>query len=900
MDSSALDGVPQYMVRKARVVTGSDDPAELRSFVLANVDQPDEFWATEERAQAFAMSRSNSLVQDTMYKLGQAPRSVLHQLGISPSAAASLQLARSLSAPSRAAMLPSPSADMDAVLVPVPEDEDLWNLMPVPEDDDLVDLDEVAQHGAASSRWKTVGHLIRAAVRLGLKKGSKAPSTEFGELADAITSCKDLRAALDNRQASLAQALRQSQERGEEDWLKQLDAGDFIEVLIPNTEPSTHNGVSVYSVAPETLEHAERGRVQDWISGSIQSTIRSGRRVVEIEMRFDPSALPDTSPLFDNASSCQILVLQAHDRGRRAAKRLIETSDASEMVPVTYVKCKSLTRLVRIPGGSVAASASWIPLALREGSKVEVFVQMRTCAKLQLGSNSVVYAPFQPSPSPSRWLEGKVSAVIAWISGSQLLEVALPNDADFPVPEDLKPVGLPSMLLWNISPALDERCLRETAKHALTRAKAAGDVTVIGCRFMHGAGDAPTALITFSSGLEPAPAKAVLTELQSSISPVDSETSPIAKWFGDLTFVLRPALSRGSSGSRTGGATMSSIPGRTEPSLLVCLNSVPKNVSCAASAELAASAPKAMIDRRISYRQPEGGWIAGDVVSYVTRLEKHVLLTSPDSVQLVDLHKPNFIVDPVLPEIELHSTRVLARPGTNLRSCIVCYTDIEMKSNLWAEFCYENYHVDGHQVDVTGSRHPRKMCTSCLKTHCEIGLKEGKLYVNCPMEKCGRALQVRELRDIVDEQVYDTLMDRLRELETKEHTSGEDSALQAAGLELRLCPRCNVRIEKNEGCDNMQCYRCGLTFAWSSAEEFVPRLPDVQPAPEQDEEQVQEVDASSAFGIVTGSSLGLFGWQTTAGARRSGQPGSRFRARQSAGYPGTMRHAIQRVNTDEL
>ena len=43
----------------------------------------------------------------------------------------------------------------------------------------------------------------------------------------------------------------------------------------------------------------------------------------------------------------------------------------------------------------------------------------------------------------------------------------------------------------------------------------------------------------------------------------------------------------------------------------------------------------------------------------------------------------------------------------------------------------------------------------------------------------------------------------------------DDPAL--AGLELRLCPACFVRIEKNEGCQQMCCYRCGHNFRWPDA-----------------------------------------------------------------------------------
>ena len=34
---------------------------------------------------------------------------------------------------------------------------------------------------------------------------------------------------------------------------------------------------------------------------------------------------------------------------------------------------------------------------------------------------------------------------------------------------------------------------------------------------------------------------------------------------------------------------------------------------------------------------------------------------------------------------------------------------------------------------------------------------------------------------------------------------GVSAELVAAGLEVRMCPRCGTRIEKNQGCDTMDC-----------------------------------------------------------------------------------------------
>ena len=51
----------------------------------------------------------------------------------------------------------------------------------------------------------------------------------------------------------------------------------------------------------------------------------------------------------------------------------------------------------------------------------------------------------------------------------------------------------------------------------------------------------------------------------------------------------------------------------------------------------------------------------------------------------------------------------------------------------------------------------------------------------------------------------------------------------AEGLQLKLCPKCHVRIEKNEGCSAMVCYRCGERFLWGQAK-LVPK-PKPKPNP---------------------------------------------------------------------
>eukprot|EP00747_Dinoflagellata_sp_TGD_P129148 gnl/TRDRNA2_/TRDRNA2_174639_c0_seq3.p1 gnl/TRDRNA2_/TRDRNA2_174639_c0~~gnl/TRDRNA2_/TRDRNA2_174639_c0_seq3.p1 ORF type:complete len:354 (+),score=49.94 gnl/TRDRNA2_/TRDRNA2_174639_c0_seq3:3-1064(+) len=258
---------------------------------------------------------------------------------------------------------------------------------------------------------------------------------------------------------------------------------------------------------------------------------------------------------------------------------------------------------------------------------------------------------------------------------------------------------------------------------------------------------------------------------------------------------------------------------------------------------------------------------------------------------MVNFSKSSIVIDVIEPSMSVHNHRNLAKPGTHLKTCVVCYD--RMSKDEYAHFCFETYHVDGHRVDVQGPRHLGKMCRPCLKKHCDIYLGEGHLYVKCPIGGCGRALQIRELKDIVELKTYEILMTRLCDAEEQDEASYLD--IDALGLQLRLCPQCRVRIEKNDGCDSMQCYRCGHQFTWSEAQFVKPKLAAFGPIPD---------PTKNASGI------SIFGWQPQpTGDRRLGQAvrtarGNR-RSLRGAGVPAPpardgVREAEARVSDSGL
>eukprot|EP00854_Cymbomonas_tetramitiformis_P008563 gene8563-10164_t len=86
------------------------------------------------------------------------------------------------------------------------------------------------------------------------------------------------------------------------------------------------------------------------------------------------------------------------------------------------------------------------------------------------------------------------------------------------------------------------------------------------------------------------------------------------------------------------------------------------------------------------------------------------------------------------------------------------------------------------------------------------------------------ATQTRELEALVPGSEYLRLLERLREAE--QQSDAEDGGMLLAvprGMVVKLCPRCSARIEKNEGCDHMQCFRCGNHFSWGDAKELTDR-----------------------------------------------------------------------------
>lgn len=83
-----------------------------------------------------------------------------------------------------------------------------------------------------------------------------------------------------------------------------------------------------------------------------------------------------------------------------------------------------------------------------------------------------------------------------------------------------------------------------------------------------------------------------------------------------------------------------------------------------------------------------------------------------------------------------------------------------------ATYCFAHYHVTGDGTQKLGARHRMELCRGCFEGYCSREIATGKLHVRCP--SCPRALQTREIGNVVSARDYSRLVKRIRAAE-KEH-----------------------------------------------------------------------------------------------------------------------------------
>ena len=182
------------------------------------------------------------------------------------------------------------------------------------------------------------------------------------------------------------------------------------------------------------------------------------------------------------------------------------------------------------------------------------------------------------------------------------------------------------------------------------------------------------------------------------------------------------------------------------------------------------------------------------VVAYVPEDERHVLLyadrsdkTKEREVALLDL-KTEEIVHEAFGNCMLEPRSVLAPLGTHTAEYSACCS--RFVRHDMAKFCYEYYRVTGDSSEKRDPRHPATLCRACFAGYVAREVQSGKLYIRCP--SCPRSLQMREAAAIISKELYSELVARVRAAEEKHGDDDVDMLVAAAGLQVRLCPKCST------------------------------------------------------------------------------------------------------------
>jgi hypothetical protein len=282
--------------------------------------------------------------------------------------------------------------------------------------------------------------------------------------------------------------------------------------------------------------------------------------------------------------------------------------------------------------------------------------------------------------------------------------------------------------------------------------------------------------------------------------------------------ILRPIVSDGASivpPTSWNSATLASR--GTAATVLINTDLTPlvtRAAACTAmikqSPELLSAGRRILLTGGFGHREPRNAVVIGDAT--IEAKQEHIVMLQGKSVELMDLvQSPLMLLEPCTRPVEQLLGKLLAPAGTNLHECMTCMESQE--SQAFGTFCYAHYKVTGDSEEKRDPRHQHSICLGCLASYCEREIESGKNFVKCPM--CPRSLQVREVRSLVPKPCFDALVARIKEMQSAHDV--DDSAVNVPGLEIRKCLDCAALIEKNAGCDSMDCWRCGRKFRWQEA-----------------------------------------------------------------------------------
>lgn len=246
------DGIPAYMIRKARVVLGITSVTEdqidtILAWVHANLDQPDEFWLTEADAARIDKEKSAEAAEAARGRaLDQLSTADLRSLGIS---------------------------EHDAALISAPEPAGPPPPRPKP------------NRKSAKQQWGAVRGALQG---MRFMKAAAKDSATVAERAGTISQLGRCVIAEDEQPffKAVNKALHEQLValEGTEEWVTSLEAGDSVDV---NVSVACHprDGRPLFERSEEQLEPR-------WVQGVVERAVKS--HVTKLHVRIDGANLPET------------------------------------------------------------------------------------------------------------------------------------------------------------------------------------------------------------------------------------------------------------------------------------------------------------------------------------------------------------------------------------------------------------------------------------------------------------------------------------------------------------------------------------------------------------------------------------------------------------------------------
>jgi hypothetical protein len=142
--------------------------------------------------------------------------------------------------------------------------------------------------------------------------------------------------------------------------------------------------------------------------------------------------------------------------------------------------------------------------------------------------------------------------------------------------------------------------------------------------------------------------------------------------------------------------------------------------------------------------------------------------------------------------------------------CAICYDDVPLRTLA-------------RPARACRRAADHRFCVRCVRTHIDIALTSGRLYVRCPGGDCGAFVERAAFTTYGSLAAVAAYVEHLAAGHAERLAHEEDRAFVAfCAAETRRCPGCAVLIWRAGGCDHMTCV-CGREFQYDAAEAKVPR-----------------------------------------------------------------------------